>query len=81
MKGIYNLADTIKQQQKKYEKKSDLILGTMLDDSAIRFDGVTVEFEDYKTLSSVEAENIDIGDDVLIYKPNDEIIVLLGKVE
>lgn len=81
MKGIYNLADILKQQQKKYEKKSDLILGTMLDDSAIRFDGVTVEFEDYKTLSSVEAENIDIGDDVLIYKPNDEIIVLLGKVE
>lgn len=81
MKGIYNLADTLKQQQKKYGKKSDLILGTMMDDSAIRFDGVTVEFEDYKTLSSVETENIDIGDDVLIYKPNDEVIVLLGKVE
>ena len=53
----------------------------MLDDSAIRFDGVTVDFDDYKTLQSVEMENIDAGDDVLIYKPNDEIIVLLGKVE
>lgn len=81
MKGIYNLADALRQQQKKYEKRSDLIIGTMLDDSAIRFDGVTVDFDDYKTLQNVEMENIDAGDDVLIYKPNDEIIVLLGKVE
>lgn len=81
MSGTAELADSIRKFAKKYQSPENWFIGTMREDKSIKVAGVVVDDDEYWYLSSIDFDEINDGDKVLVFKPDDEKIVLIGKLE
>ncbi len=79
--GSSRLASVIKEIAKDAQPGAVLIVGTVVNKKRqIRINGVVLNRKDYRTLDSVHLDNLETGDDVLLFKPNDSLIVIVGKI-
>lgn len=78
--GSANLADTIRSYAKKYQNRSEWSIGKMLDDNDIRINDIVISSDEYSYLAGIDFDEIASGDDVLVFKPNESLIVIIGKV-
>lgn len=79
--GISKLAGVIQDISKKENPSKEFFIGKFTQDNGIRLNGITLDDDDYYMLSSVDIDNIEEGTDVLVYNPDDDIIILLGAIE
>lgn len=79
--GSSRLASVIKEIAKGAQPGAVLIVGTVVNKKhQVRINGVVLNRKDYRTLKSVYLDELKAGDDVLLFKPNESLIVMLGKI-
>ena len=79
--GSSRLASVIKEIAKNAQPGAVLVVGTVVNKKhQIRINGVVLNRKDYRTLDSVHLNDLKAGDDVLLFKPNESLIVMLGKI-
>lgn len=79
--GTSRLASVIKEIAKGAQPGAVLIVGTVVNKKhQVRINGVVLNRKDYRTLDSVHLDDLETGDDVLLFKPNDSLIVMIGKI-
>ena len=87
--GIANLAALLMEANAKGASKSEFMIAKMLDNDCIRINGIKLDKKDYKILDTLYKQgddtlkmvkNFEKGDEVLVFKPNNETIIIIGKI-
>ena len=88
--GIANLAALLMEANAKGDSKSEFMIAKMLDDDCIRINGIKLDKKDYKILDTLYKQsdetlkmvkNFKKRDEVLVFKPNNETIIIIGKID
>lgn len=81
MSGTAELADSIRKFAKKYQPSDKWFIGSMRSDKSIKVSGMTIDEDEYWYLADIDFNEMEEGDKVLVFMPDDEKVILIGKVE